>query len=296
MVAVTHRDGITCPFWGEFACCSISSVSHGLVKIGQDQTRFDRLNLCRQTAAATPTLRLSMPFIIGMRVDMAQWLDVVGLIPVNSLPMTIPTRGGGSIRSNGTLSDSIEVPIRVIPKSSVSLFNVMSQSLERCQGTRSAWPIETRRLFRYNGSWHSGLRMTASTPNAAAFRNIIPMLSMLLIPSQTSSVASRFPVGMMSSRARSSTGARTPQASTPLCRSNPAIDWMVSSSATKRGVSGEFELEMISANRTACFLDARTERVRPFDSSMTPTTKTASPMKTPSRPPFPLRPRSFRAT
>ena len=130
--------------------CPLRAVSRsrGLVKIGPDQIRFDRVNLCRQTAAATPTLRLSVPFIIGIRVDMAQFFNETGPIPENSLPMTIPTRAGGSISSNGTLSDSIDVPINVTLNSSRSLCNVMSQSRERCQGTRRACPIETRRLFR----------------------------------------------------------------------------------------------------------------------------------------------------
>ena len=79
---------------------------------------------------------------------MAQCLNEIGPIPENSLPMTTPTRAGGSISSNGTLPDSIEVPINVIPNSSVSLCKVMSQSRERCQGTRRACPIETLRLFR----------------------------------------------------------------------------------------------------------------------------------------------------
>ena len=108
------------------------------------------------------------------------------------------------------------------------------QEVSRVHGTWKTVPMETRIERRYSGSAHCGVTSTASTPSAAAERNIAPTFVWSTMSSSTATV--RAP---SSSSATPGSSGRCMAASAPRCRWKPVSCSSSASSPTNTGTSGK---------------------------------------------------------
>src|SRR5699024_2653730 len=143
---------------------------------------YDQLSIARRcqntTALAAATLRESTPPAIGIITCSSAARSVAGFSPWPSAPSTKAT-----FRPEPrSTASSVEAPsLRASASTSnpapcSSSTPSRGQVGSRVQGTWKTVPIDTRIERRYSGSAHCGLTSTASTPSAAAERNMAPTL------------------------------------------------------------------------------------------------------------------------
>ena len=142
------------------------------------------------TALAAATFSESTPPAIGMTTCSSTACSVAGFSPWPSAPSTKATFRSG-LRSTASSSTAPSVRARAStskPASCSRSIPAPGQASSLVHGTWKTVPIETRIERRYSGSAHCGVTSTASTPSAAAERNIAPTFMWSTMSSSTATV------------------------------------------------------------------------------------------------------------
>ena len=207
------------------------------------QSRYRR-SCQKATAEAAATLRESTECDMGMRATQSAPAITRLLSPSPSVPRIRPRRGKAASTGESIATESSRraMATDAMPRLRRS---AMGSSIQ-AHGTRNTEPIDTRIDRRLSGSQLWRVSSTASTPRAAAERNMAPML----VVSVTASITATSLAPAVTSDAGRGVGRRMAQ-STPRVRVQPVRLPSVSRSAVQTGMSGQAAM-MSAASPAIC--------------------------------------------